>query len=68
MPDIDTTDKNPNIEILKRSELESKMSEIVESAWKDLGLPEGAVMLSLPTGRRARGDKTIGKLRDAWAR
>jgi len=40
MPDTDTTDKNPNIEILKRSELESKMSEIVESAWKDLGLPE----------------------------
>ena len=30
-------------------------------------LPEGSVRLYLPSGRRARGDKTIGALLADWA-
>ena len=30
------------------------------------GLPEGSVLLVLPSGRRARADKTIGALIDDW--
>lgn len=31
-------------------------------------LPKGSVRLELPSGRRARSDKTIGKLKADWNR
>ncbi len=33
-----------------------------------LGLPPGAVVFVLPSGRRARSDKKLGSLRDDWGR
>jgi hypothetical protein len=33
---------------------------------KVFGLPEGSVSLHLPSGRRARSDKTIGALLEDW--
>jgi hypothetical protein len=31
------------------------------------GLPQGSVRLQLPSGRRARSDKSIGALLDDWS-
>ena len=33
---------------------------------KDYGLPEGCIRLILPSGRKARSDKTIASLRKDW--
>ena len=35
---------------------------------KMVGLPNGAIVFILPSGRRARSDKQLGSLREDWKR
>lgn len=41
----------------------SKISAAIKTIIQTIGLPERSVRLVLPSGRKARSDSTIGKLR-----
>jgi hypothetical protein len=45
---------------------DASVASAQEEIERVFGLPEGCVNLKLPSGRRARADKTIGSLRSDW--
>lgn len=61
-----TKKKADNAKRHRSARSDAPVDSIVKQIEKTFDLPEGAVMLQYPSGRKARSDTTVGHLRKRW--